>query len=110
MPSITRSWTCFHFAAATGADASLHKITNARLSGTPAANRLDNKRVKFSSIRAETLLELPSVSLAERGDFVSLDSAGGGAGSFFGALLPAPLGPLFSASRMGRNPRASMWR
>src|SRR2546427_3099062 len=90
IPSITRSWTCFHFAAATGAEASLHKMTRARLSGTPAANRLESNRVKFSSIRAETLFELPSVSLAERGDFVSLDSVAVGEGSFLTLLLPAP--------------------
>src|SRR6266481_4415914 len=60
---MTRSCTCFHFAAAAGAEASLQRITSARLSGTPAASRLESRRVKFSSIRAETLLEPPKESL-----------------------------------------------
>src|SRR5580700_10925823 len=57
MPSTTISRTSFHLAATVGEEASLQRITNARLSGTPAASRLDNKRVKFSSALGETFLD-----------------------------------------------------
>src|SRR5262245_11889097 len=60
MPSMTRSWISFHLAAAAGADASLQRITRARLKGTPAARRLESKRVKFSSIRPEILVDDPT--------------------------------------------------
>src|SRR2546427_12029331 len=53
IPSTTRSWISFHFALAAGVEASLYRITNARLNGTPAAKRLESSRVKFSSARPE---------------------------------------------------------
>ena len=49
MPSTTRPWISCHFEAATGEDASLPRMVNARLNGTPAASRLESSRVKFSS-------------------------------------------------------------
>ena len=52
MPSMTRSWISFHFSLATGTVASRWRMTRARLNGTPAASRLDSRRVKFSSVRA----------------------------------------------------------
>src|SRR5436309_9019637 len=111
IPSITRSWTSFHFAAAAGAEASLQRITNARLSGTPAASRLESRRVKFSSIRAETLLALPKESLNGDDDegaalLLSADSFGNG----FAAGLAGPFPALRSARRIGRRPRPSIWR
>ena len=39
MPSITRSWISFHFAAATGVEASEYRITSARLNDTPGGQQ-----------------------------------------------------------------------
>src|SRR5438270_5173136 len=92
MPSMTRSWTCFHLAAAAGAEASLQRMTKARLNGTPAASKLESRRVKFSSMRAETLVALPNESLRDRvGAFVLSAGAslgGGLGGGFFSSLTP----------------------
>src|SRR5437867_9845124 len=102
IPSITRSWTSFHFAAAAGAEASLQRITNARLSGTPAASRLESRRVKFSSIRADTLLALPKESLNDDDEGAALLLSADSFGNGFAAGLAAPFPPLRSSRRMGR--------
>ena len=47
----------FHLAAANGLEASLQRMTSARLNGTPAASKLESSRVKFSSIRGVTFLD-----------------------------------------------------
>src|SRR4029450_14102436 len=52
-PSTTESWISFHLAVAAGLDASLCRITRARLNATPAARRRESSRLKFSSARAE---------------------------------------------------------
>src|SRR2546427_11866597 len=66
IPSTTRSWISFHFALAAGVEASLYRITNARLKGTPAASRLESKRVKFSNARPEIFSVLfPKAILAK---------------------------------------------
>src|SRR5580692_8009804 len=57
IPSTTMSRTPFHLAATTGDLASLQRITSARLSGTPAASKLESNRVKFSSALGETFLD-----------------------------------------------------
>src|SRR5438067_13863066 len=96
MPSITRLWTSFHLAAATGAEASLQRMTNARLKGTPAASKLDSRRVKFSSIRAETFLDPPSDNLNAGGNpfaFCGVTSGGG--------VLGGGTRPIFGAAFAG---------
>ena len=55
---MTASCTSFHLAAAAGLEASLQRITSARLSGTPAASKLESSRVKFSSISRRDLAGL----------------------------------------------------
>jgi hypothetical protein len=47
----------FHLAAAVGLDDSLHRMTNARLNGTPAASRLESSRVNVSNMRGVTRLD-----------------------------------------------------
>jgi len=90
MPSITKSWISFHFALAAGEEDSLWRITSARLSGTPAANRLDSSRVKFSSSRLETLA-----------DRLRNDNEASAAGS----AKPVPAtAPAFSERLTGRRP------
>src|SRR4029078_11542933 len=95
MPSMTRSCTCFHFSAATGEDASLQRITSARLSGTPAASRLESKRVKFSNSFEETFCE-PNLkkNLSPAGALPFL------AGTFLGAPFLAE--PFFAEARSER--------
>jgi hypothetical protein len=44
----------FHFAAAAGVEASEYRMTSARLNDTPAASKLESRRVKFSNALAET--------------------------------------------------------
>src|ERR1051326_8937538 len=93
MASITKSFTSFHLAAAAGAEASRHNMTSARLKGTPAASKLESRRVKFSSIRAETFWAWPKESLNELDSsfgFSEVDSLG----AAFGALLAGALPPL----------------
>ena len=58
MPSTTWSWISFHFAWAAGVEASLYRITSARLNGTPAASKLESRRVKFSSVLGGNLFRL----------------------------------------------------
>src|ERR1043165_7246468 len=99
MPSMTRSWTCFHFSAATGEEASLQRITRARLSGTPAASKLESKRVKFSSILGDTFLAPPRERFRESEEAFSFGSAEGSLSAFLGGALP--LTGFASARRMG---------
>jgi len=82
----------FHFAFAAGAEASLCKITSARLNGTPAASKLDSNRVKFSSSFAETFLDAKSKVIFPNDD--------GAAEPFFPA-------ELFSDKFTGRRPSVS---
>src|ERR1039458_6385166 len=90
MPSITRSWISFHFALAAGLEASLWRITSARLNGTPAASRLDSSRVKFSSSRPDTLAD------RLRNDKRASDA---------GSAKPVPFSAAaFSARLTGRRP------
>jgi hypothetical protein len=88
-------------------------MVNARPKGTPAASKLDNKRVKFSNIRGVILLEFPNEK-----DFPAPVGAAAGAlplatGSFgavrdaAGFELAAGALPLRSFNLMGRNPRPS---
>src|SRR4051812_28275573 len=96
MPSTTKSWTSRHLADAAGLDDSLQRITSARLNGTPAASKLESRRVKFSSALPETFCEL---NLNEK-----FPSAG---------TLPFFAAPFFeadSARLTGRRPRVSICR
>src|ERR1039458_6283889 len=90
MPSTTESWISFHLACAVGLEASLCRITSARLSGTSAASRLDNRRVKFSSSLADTLVAR-----------LRNDNAASEAGKAKPLLFPAA---AFSARLTGRRP------
>jgi hypothetical protein len=42
-PSTTLSWISFHWRWAAGLEASLWRMTSARLSGTPAASKLESR-------------------------------------------------------------------
>ena len=90
---------------------SLIRITSARLSGTPAASRLDNRRVKFSSIRPEILFGLPGENLRQGKVFAGWSAVSGTA--FRGLPLSStffafPLRP--SVRLIGRKPRPSICR
>ena len=134
MPSTTRSWISRHLALATGVEASLQRMTRARLRGTPAARRLARRRVKFSRARAVTFSVRPKerskgaagVAGAEAGAAEDFAAAGAaffgagdlGAGSGAAGLRAGGAGergagavPLVRSARLsGRRPRAATWR
>ena len=71
-----------------GLEASLQRMTSARLNGTPAASKLDRSRVKFSSVRGETFLD-PKLKFSPGA------APAGGAGVGRRGLWAPPWRPLF---------------
>src|SRR5580704_11868397 len=90
IPSTTLSRTSLHFAETAGVEASLARITSARLNGTPAASRLESSRVKFSSALGEIFLDS---NLKEKFPGIAEPF-----------LAAAPAAPAFSARFTGRKP------